>query len=52
MEKASLKDALDEEHELRVYLEEQLEYIEESHDSIIAKLHAIAKYKVTKKENS
>ena len=57
MEKASLKDALEEEHELRVSLEEQLESIEESHDSIIAKLikehdHAIAKYKVTKKENA
>ena len=57
MEKASLENALEEEHELRVSLEEQLESIEESHDSIIAKLikehdHAIAKYKVTKKENA
>ena len=55
MEIASLKDNLEEEHELRVSLEEQLESIEESNDLIVAKLikerdHAIAKYKACKKE--
>ena len=38
MEIASLKDNLDEEHELRVSLEEQLESIEETNNSIVAKL--------------
>ena len=55
MEIASLKDNLEEEHELRVSLEEQLESIEQSNDLIVAKLikehdHAIAKYKACKKE--
>ena len=54
MEIASLKDNLEEEHELRVSLEEQLESIEEWNDLIVAKLikerdHAIAKYKAYKK---
>ena len=57
MEKASLEDALEEQQETRVSLEEKLESIEESHNEIIAKLikerdHAIAKYKVAKKENA
>ena len=56
-EKASLEDALEEEHETRASLEEKLESIEESHNEIIAKIikerdHAHAKYKVTKKENA
>ena len=38
MEIASLKDNLEELHELRVSLEEQLESIEESNDLIVAKL--------------
>ena len=38
MEIASLKNNLEEEHELRVSLEEQLESIEESTDLIVAKL--------------
>ena len=55
MEIASLKDNLEEEHELRVSLEEQLESIEETNDSIVAKLikerdHARAKLKICKKE--
>ena len=55
MEIASLKDNLEEEHELRVYLEEQLESIEGTNNSIVAKLikerdHARAKHKVCKKE--
>ena len=54
MEKASLENALEEEHELRVSLEEKLESLDESNDLIIAKIikerdHAIAKYKVLKK---
>ena len=49
-----LKDNLEEEHELRVSLEQQLESIEESNDVIVAKLikerdHTIAKYKACKK---
>ena len=56
-EKASLEDALEEEHETRASLEEKLNSIEESHNEIIAKIikerdHAHAKYKVTKKENA
>ena len=55
MEIASLNAPLEEEHELRVSLEEKLENIEESNDLIIAKLikerdHAISKYKACKKE--
>ena len=55
MEKASLENALEEEHETRVDLEEKLDSIEVSHNEIITKLikerdHAHAKYKVTKKE--
>ena len=46
---------LEEEQELRASLEEKLESIEESHDLIIARVikerdHAIAKYKICKKE--
>ena len=37
-EKASLEDALEEEQETRVSLEEKLESIKESHNEIIAKL--------------
>ena len=55
IEKASLENALDEEQELRVSLEEKLESLDETNDLIIAKIikekdHAIAKYKVLKKE--
>ena len=55
MEKAYLENALVEEQETRVDLEEKLENIEESHEAIITKLikerdHAIVKYKVLKKE--
>ena len=54
-DKASLENALEEEQELRVSLEERLESLDESNDLIIAKIikerdHAIAKYKVLKKE--
>ena len=38
MEKASLENALEEEHELRVSLEEKLESLNEINDSIIAKI--------------
>jgi hypothetical protein len=55
MEKASLENALKEEQELRVSLEEKLESLDETNDLIIAKIikerdHALAKYKVLKKE--
>ena len=55
MEKASLENALVEEQELRVSLEEKLESLDESNDLIVAKIikerdHALAKYKVLKKE--
>ena len=51
MEKASLENALVEEQELRVSLEEKLESLDESNDLIVAKIikerdHALAKYKV------
>jgi hypothetical protein len=54
-EKASLMNALEEEQELRVSLEERLESLDESNDLIIAKIikerdHALAKLKVLKKE--
>ena len=57
MEKASLEDALEEERVTRASLEEKVESIEEYHNEVIAKLikerdHAIAKYKVMKKENA
>ena len=50
---SELKDALEEEQETRVSLEEKLESIEESHNEIISKLikerdHVIAKNKVLK----
>jgi len=56
-EKADLTIALDEEHELRVSLEERLESLEETNDLIVSKLlkeheHTIAKYRVLKKENA
>ena len=56
-EKADLTIALDEEHELRVSLEERLESLEETNDLIVSKLikeheHIIAKYKVLKKEKA
>ena len=55
IEIASLKNELEEEHELRVSLEEKLESLEETHNESMSKLiknhdHAIAKYKVLKKE--
>ena len=55
IEIASLNNALEEEQELRVSLEEKLETIEESHNEIISKLikerdHALAKIKMLKKE--
>ena len=48
---ASLIDALNEEHELRVSLEQSLDSLDETNDKIIAKTikkkyHAIAKYEV------
>ena len=51
LEIASLNNALEEEQEIRVSLEEKLETIEESHDLLVAKLikereHALAKIKV------
>ena len=54
IEIASLNNALEEEQELRVSLEEKLETIEESHDEVVSKLikecdHALAK-KMLKKE--
>ena len=55
MEKASLENALGEEHVLQVSLEEKLESLDETNDLVVAKLikeheHTIAKYKVLKKE--
>jgi hypothetical protein len=55
MEKASLENALEEEHELRVSLEEKLDNIEESQNDILSKIikerdHAIAKYNVLEKQ--
>ena len=57
MEKSSLENALEEEKELRVSLEEKLESLDETNNLIIAKIikerdHAIVKYKVLKKEKS
>jgi hypothetical protein len=54
-EKASLTLALDEEHDLRVSLEEKLEGLEEAQNKIVSQLikerdHASAKYKVLKKQ--
>ena len=49
---ATLKDALEEKQEYWASLEEELETLEESHNSIVSKRnHAIAKYKKVKKEN-
>ena len=52
---ASLTLALEEEHELRVSLEEKLENLDESQNAIFSQIikerdHAIAKYKLYKKE--
>ena len=52
---ASLNVTLEEEHELRVSLEEKLNSIEESHNEIISKLikesgNSTAKYKLAKKK--
>ena len=54
MEKASLENALEEEQELRVSLEEKLESLDESNDLFVAKIikerdPALAKYKLLKK---
>ena len=51
---ASLTVALEEEHELRVSLEEKLENLDESQNAIFSQIikerdHAIAKYKLYKK---
>ena len=43
MEKASLENALEEEQELRVSLEEKLESLDESNDLIIAKIIEIGR---------
>src|SRR5215216_5641697 len=55
LEIASLKNALEEEEEARVSLEERLEYIEESHEEAVAQHikerdHALAQVKKLKKE--